>query len=402
MQSRQAQFMFLNAGHFLVHYFMLVFATVAALRLSSEWGLSYAQLIPYSVPGLIAYGVCALPAGWLADRWSRAGMMVIFFIGIGVSSVISSFAETPFGISVGLTLIGIFAAIYHPVGLAMVVQGRQKTGVPVAVNGVFGNMGVASAALITGLLIEYADWNSAFYLPGMVSIVIGLVYLQFERKQGGESPPDGRVERQNPASIDIPKQLLNRLLLIIILTTAFGGLIFQSTTFALPKILDERLEGFADTPSLVGFYTFLVFAIAAFAQLVVGYLLDSYPVRRIFAWITILQCLMFTSMMNLSGLSALIGAIVFMLLVFGEIPIMDVLIGRVVKSEWRSRAYALNYLVNFSVSAAAVPLIAGIHSAWGFDRLFALLAVFALMMFVVVLFLPKECEQRSPHITGDS
>lgn len=150
MQRNQVRFLFLNVGHFLDHFFVLIFATVAALRLTSEWGMRYGELIPYATPAFVGLGVCAIPAGWLADRWSREGMMVIFFVGIGASSMFTSLANTPVQIALGLTLIGVFAAIYHPVGIAMVVQGRNKLGVPLAVNGVFGNMGVACAALLNG------------------------------------------------------------------------------------------------------------------------------------------------------------------------------------------------------------------------------------------------------------
>ncbi|UCD59019.1 MAG: MFS transporter, partial [Candidatus Hydrogenedentota bacterium] len=134
-------FAFLSIGHFYDHLFMLVFATVAALSLSHEWGMSYAELIPYATPAFVAFGVCGVPAGWLADKWSRTGMMAVFYIGIGLSSIFTALAETPLQIGIGLFAIGISAAIYHPVGLALVVQGRERTGVPLAINGIFGNMG---------------------------------------------------------------------------------------------------------------------------------------------------------------------------------------------------------------------------------------------------------------------
>ena len=181
MQRNQVKFLYLNLGHFLDHLFMLVFASVAALRLNSEWEMSYAELIPYATPGFVAFGIFALLAGWVADKWSREGMIVIFFIGIGASSLIAGMANSPLQIAAGLTLIGIFAAIYHPVGLAMVVQGRARTGVPLAINGIFGNLGVASAALLTGFLIDNAGWRSAFYVPGVVSILVGFSYWYFVR-----------------------------------------------------------------------------------------------------------------------------------------------------------------------------------------------------------------------------
>ena len=122
MSRERLNFLFLNVGHFLDHLFMLVFATVAALRLTEEWGMSYAALIPYATPGFIAFGLGSLPAGWIADKWSREGMLVLFFVGIGASSILTALADSPMQIALGLLAMGAFASIYHPVGLAMVVH----------------------------------------------------------------------------------------------------------------------------------------------------------------------------------------------------------------------------------------------------------------------------------------
>jgi hypothetical protein len=98
-------FLFLNIGHFLDHLFTLIFATVAAVALSREWTLSYGELLKYATPGFFAFGAFALPAGRLADKWSREGMMGVFFIGIGLASIATSFARTPFEIGLGLFVI---------------------------------------------------------------------------------------------------------------------------------------------------------------------------------------------------------------------------------------------------------------------------------------------------------
>jgi len=376
---------------------MLIFATVAALRLSNEWGLSYAELIPYATPGFIAFGLCAIPAGWLADKWSREGMMLIFFVGIGLSSLLASQANSPVQIALTLTLIGVFAAIYHPVGLAMVVQGRAKTGMPLAVNGVFGNMGVASAALLTGYFIDSAGWRTAFALPGVLSIGIGVLYWFFIKNQAATETTVAKKENTNGQNTPSAHagNLLIRVFAVIFFTTALGGLIFQSTTFALPKVFEERLPDIANTATLIGWYAFIVFSVAAFAQLVVGYLVDNHSVKIVFAGVALLQAIFFTAMIQLTGLAALLVAIAFMLAVFGQIPINDVLVGRIARSEWRSRAYALRYVIGFSVSATAVPLIAWIHSTWGFNALFMTLAAGATLIFLATMTLPKFIQETA-------
>jgi MFS family permease len=392
MNRDRINFFFLNVGHFMDHLCMLVFATVAALRLAGEWNMTYSELIPYATPGFIAFGVFAIPAGWLADKWSREGMLAVFFIGIGLSAAATALADTPLQIGAGLLAIGLFASIYHPVGLAMVVQGRDKTGIPLAINGVFGNMGVACAALVTGFLIDVAGWRTAFAAPAALSVAIGLGYILFLR--GGRTATGSAAEKAAPAAAagsrpnPESRAMLARIFAVILVTTAIGGLVFQSTTFALPKVFDERLGDIAGSATLIGGYAFVVFAFAAVAQLVVGFLVDRHSIRTVFAAVAALQAIFLSAMIQLSGIAAVLVAVAFMLAVFGQIPINDVLIGRIARSEWRSRVYALRYIVTFSVSATAVPIIAWVHLEWGFSALFGLLAAAAAVILTAALALP--------------
>ncbi len=377
---------------------MLVFATVAALSLSHEWGISYGELIPYATPGFVAFGVCAVPAGWLADKWSRKGMMLVFYIGIGVSSILTALAETRFQIGIGLFAIGLSAAIYHPVGLALIVQGRENMGVPLAINGIFGNMGVACAALLTGFLIDYGGWRSAFVWPGIVSIATGIVYaglLRADRDAAAEKVRDRVAPTTVARSVAMDRRLLGRVFFIIFFSTAVGGLVFQSTTFALPKVFDERIAGMAVSATLVGWYAFVVFAMGAFGQLAVGYLVDRYSIKLVFAFVAALQAIFFGMMLGLTGWGTLVVSIAFMLAVFGQIPINDVLIGRITRSEWRSRVYAFRYIVTFSVMASSVPLIAYIHEHWGFDSLFIVLSAAGACILTSVLMLPRALSPKA-------
>ena len=393
MTHNRINFFFLNIGHFFDHMFVLIFATVVALSLTTEWGMTYSQLIPYATPGLVAFGALSVPVGWLADKWSRESMLAIFFIGIGASSAFTALAETPLQIGIGLLFIGVFAAIYHPVGIAMVVHGREKTGVPLAINGIFGNMGIAVAALMTGLLIDTNGWRAAFVLPGILSIGCGFAYILFIRARraalAAEIGSGAAAKKAAAGTMTIDRNLIIRTFAIIFTTTAIGGFIMRSTTFALPKIFDERLTDIANSATLIGTYSFLVFALAAFAQLVVGYLVDRYSVRLIFAFLAAMQAVFFVVMVNLTGPLALFISFGFMLMVFGQIPINDVLVGRITRSEWRSRAYALRYIITFTVAATAVPLIAWVHAEWSFDILFTVMAIGATSTFATVFFLPR-------------
>jgi predicted MFS family arabinose efflux permease len=118
---------------------------------------------------------------------------------------------------------------------------------------------------------------------------------------------------------------------------------------------------------LIGRYVFIVVAIAAFGQLIVGYLVDHFSIRVVFVFVAALQAIFLAVMPGLTGWNALFVATAFMFVVFGQIPINDVLISRITQSQWRSRVYAFRYIVTFSVMASSLPIIALIHARWGFD-----------------------------------
>ncbi|HXE70622.1 MAG TPA: MFS transporter [Hyphomicrobiaceae bacterium] len=386
----RTHFLLLNVGHFMDHLFTLIFASVAALALHREWGLGYADLLKYATPGFFAFGVFALPAGWLADKWSRDGMMSVFFIGIGIASILTGFARTPFEIALGLFILGMFAAIYHPVGLAIVVEKWKNTGMRIAVNGVWGNLGVASAALITGYFIDHGGWRTAFFVPGVVSILIGIGYsvLRWSEITGPRAPNLAQATaRELPSNV---KAMLLRVSLIVFLTTAVSSIVFQSTTFALPKVFDERLGGLAVSATALGQLAFLVFALASIGQLIVGHFLDRLGPRTVFMAAAALQVVFFMAMPGLVDLPAFICALGFMLAAFGQIPINDYMIGRLADGQWRARIYGVRYVVSFTVLAAALPLIAFIYENWGFDALFRVLALSAAVILAAVSLLPQR------------
>ena len=396
MKHRQLEFLFLNVGHFFDHLIILIFSAVAALALTQEWGMGYAQLIPYATPGFVAFGLFAVPAGWLADKWSREGMMLVFFLGIGTAAVLTALADTPLQIGLGLFVIGMFGAIYHPVGLAMVVQGRTKTGMPLAVNGVFGNLGVGCAALITGFLIDQTGWRSAFVWPGAVCVAIGFAYGFFlfaTRQLRASAVKLSGGKAKSDQMLQVPRPVLVKIFAVIFFSTAVGGLVFQSTTFSLPKVFDERLGELAVTATSVGSFAFVVFALASVGQLIVGYLLDRVSLKLVFLVVAAIQVVFFALMVGATGSVALAVGGVFMLAVFGQIPINDVLLGRITRSEWRSRVFGLRYIVTFSVSASSIPLIAWIYALWGFDALFWVLTVAALTILIAVALLPAAAAQ---------
>jgi MFS family permease len=376
--------LFLNAGHAFDHLLMLVFPTVV-LAMGSELGRGYAELLPLALGGFIAFGACSIPAGWLADRWSRHGMMLVFFFGIGAASVITGLARTPTGIAAGLTLIGVFGAIYHPVGIAMLVASQPRLGRALGVNGVWGNSGVAFSALIAGALADTLGWRAAFLVPGAAAMAAGAAFALLVR-----DPGRGAVA-QKAAPYRLSRDDLLRAFAILTVATACSGVIFHATTVAMPKLFEERLSALTHTTFGIGALVCGVYLVAAMAQLCVGWWLDRRPLKSAFVPIVALQVPLLALAGTAQNYAMLAVAVGMMFFVFGQIPINDAMVARYTAEEWRARAYAVRYVVSFGGSALAVPLIAWTYRTNGdFRLLYLTLAGLALAVLAAAVFFPGE------------
>ena len=389
-QSRRTD-LFLNVGHTLDHLFILIFPTVV-LAMAPEFGRTYSEMLPLSLGAFIMFGAGSIPAGWLADRWSRRGMMVVFFVGIGAASVLTGFARSAWQLAAGMTLIGVFAAIYHPVGIAMLVSGREKVGRVLGVNGVFGNLGVAFAALIAGALAYWINWRAAFIAPGLVSIAVGVAFASLVPEIKRSARAGTGASRQV-----FPKALLVRVFTILLVTTLCGGIIFNSTTVAMPKIFDERLSALVDTTLGIGILVSGVYVFAAMAQLVVGHLLDRDTIKGVLVPIVGLQVPLLLAAAFFDNYGMLLISLAMMFVVFGQIPINDAMVAAYSDERWRARALAVRYVVSFGASACAVPLIALTHRySHDFKYLFFVLSAMAAAMFCAALFMPSQAAKPAP------
>lgn len=390
MSSRETIKLYLNLGHTFDHLFMLIFPTVV-LAISLEWQRSYGELLPLALPGFIAFGLFSIPAGWLADHWSRSGMMMLFFFGIGAASIVTGLAQTEWQLSAGLFLVGLFAAIYHPVGIAMLVADEPQVGRTLGVNGVYGNVGLALAALIAGALADLWHWRAAFFVPGIVCMAVGIGFALAAR--GGDPV---RVKARAGAA-RLPRSVLVRVFTVVVVATICGGVIFNATTVSMPKVFDERLTALTQSTMGIGVLVSIVYLIAAMAQLLVGTWLDKRSLKAVFVPVVALQVPLLLAAGSLQGFAMLACAVAMMFFVFGQIPINDAMIARYTSDEWRARAYGVRYVLSFAASAAAVPLIAGVYKATGdFTMLFNILAVLAACVLLAALAFPSQRETAQP------
>ena len=363
--------LFLNLAHAYDHFFLLIFPT-AVLALAPAWDMSYGEALAFGTAAFVTFGLGTLPAGWLGDRWSRTSLMSVFFIGIGAAAILTGLAQGPLGLTLGLSLLGLFASIYHPVGTALVVQNAGRAGRALGVNGV---------------IAQFLGWRAAFILPGLVTVLTGLAFARYVGPAMAAGATGSR-DAKHKVTIDANAQL--RIFLVIGIAAFFGGVVFHGTTVALPKIFEVRLGAVVDDLATIGVLVSLAFAIAAVAQIVVGHLLDRLGARPLLPTVALLQALCLFVAVELWGWGMLAIAVPMMLLVFGEIPIASWLVGRYVAARWQSRVFALQYVLSLGVSAAVVPLISVLYErTGGFEMLFLAMAAAAGVVGFAAFILPR-------------
>lgn len=383
-QSARLSLVFSCIGHAYMHLFA-AFYFVIVLQIERDWGLPYHEVIEYWTLGALLIGLCALPAGWLGDRWSAPGMMVVMFIGMGLAAVFCGLATTPAALITGLAGIGVFAAIYHPVGIAWVVRNATARGKALGINGIFGSVGVAGAGIVAGGLISLSGWRAAFIVPGVVAVLTGLVlWYCLATRRIVDSAVDQKAEP--PAS----RGDRLRAFVILVVTMLCMGLIFQTMQAALPKVFDLRLS-LGGGALGVGALVALVYAVAGLMQVVGGHLADRYPLKLIYVGGLLLQIPVLVLVAQVAGLPLVVAATLAVFLNAGILPAENMLIARYTPAHRRSLAYGIKYVLAFTTAPLAVLLVATIHEATGeFVWLYLCAAALAALALLVAAALPAS------------
>lgn len=375
----------LNIGHAIDHMFLLIFATAVG-AIASEFGFAHWEdLLPFGVGAFAMFGVGSLPAGRLGDLWGRRRMMLLFFFGIGASALLASLTRNAWELAAVLTLLGIFASIYHPVGIPMLLQTTDKPGAVIGINGLAGNLGIAVAALSTGLMVQWLGWRSAFAVPGLLAIGCGLAFVRWCPHEL-EAP----AKRANRARVTLPPALLARVFGVMTAASVTGSLLFNFTTNGNAQLLNERFRGIVENPALLGLLLAGVYALASLAQVVVGRLIDRVPMKPLYLCIVSAQIPLLALASQASGWWLLGLLLLIMVFIFGAIPFTDAMIVRYVDDRIRSRVAGARLTVSIGISSLAVWLLGPFVKASGFGALFLAMAAIAVCTLAVVAFLPDE------------
>lgn len=387
----------LNVAHGIDHMFLLIFATAVG-SIAVDFGYAnWEDLMPYAVGAFAMFGLAAIPAGRLGDLWGRRIMMVIFFVGIGAAALLTALTQNAWQLAAGMMLIGVFASIYHPVGIPMLVQNARNPGAVIGVNGLAGNLGVALAALVTGLLIKWIGWRAAFAVPGVLAIKCGIVFAMTCPRET-EAPS----KRKGKAKVVLTPVMLVRAFTVMTAAAVASSLLFNFTTNGNSQLLSQGFRGVLEDPALLGALLALIYTIASFAQIVVGRLIDRMPFKPLQLWMSVAQVPLLILAAHMESWGLFAALLLVMIFVFGSIPFTDAMIVRYVDDRLRSRVAGMRLTVAFGISSLAVWLLGPMVKGMGFSMALWVMAGVAAVKAAIVLLLPDERDTGVVEVTRTS
>ncbi len=389
------QIVFINTAHTITHYSLLILPTaVLAMAVpGGPFGASYGPILALATGMFVLYGLLSLPQGWLVQRFGRKALMTAFFLGTGGSLAVAGLAHAPTMLAVALAAAGGFAAIYHPIGTTMLVEAAgDKPGRAIGVNGVFGNLGVALAPVVTAFLAHQIGWRAAFIVPGVLCAGVGVLWLRTplapsaNRMGGRPFPP-------------IPRHLVRRAVLVLLLIATSSGLVFNAFTLLLPKLMEERLASNVGLLPLIGAAAFLVTLCGALTQFTIGRMIDRNTLKQVFLPVSIVLAPAMAALSFAQGWLVLPLAGLVAASIFGQVTVNETMAARYISPEMRARIYSVRFFVGFLGAAAAAPVVAVLHERTGsLASATLVLAGFSIVTLCCALFFPNRKEELQPDL----
>lgn len=373
-------------GHAYMHILAALYLTIV-ISLERDWGLTYDDLIRLWTLGALLIGLGAPLAGWLADRWSDAKMMVAFFLLTGSGAILSGLASDTVGLTIALAILGLGASIYHPVGMSWLVKNAVNRGRALGYLGIFGSVGIASAALIAGALSQWWGWRAAFIVPGAVCVITGAllaacITMGLVRDRRGDVRPE-----RPPSRGDVIRAFF-----VLSVTMLCVGVIFNATLTAMPKWFGQRMTDLTGDGTLgIGGLVTLVYLFASGSQLLGGYLADRFPLKRVYVLALLVQVPLLLVAAGLAGLPLLVVATAMVFAGSLQIPAENLLLARYTPDRHRGVAFGAKFVLSFGAAPLAVQIVAMIYGRHAdFYWLFIGCGILALGAFLASLLLPKD------------
>lgn len=372
----------------MTHYNMLVFPAVV-LPLTGSLHMGMAKVVGLSFWMYLLFGLTALPWGMAADRWGGKPLMLVMFLGAGVSGLMAAFfMDSPTALVMALGGIGLFSGIYHPIGLGLISKGVGRLSMAMGYNAVFGGLGLAVAPLVTGVVNWFAGPKGAYVMLGGLNLLgLGLMALL----------PLTEPEKSTRSKTSEENGMLGAFLILLI-AMMLGGIVYRGATVILPAFLElkgkgiyEVLTGLAGgrlSSNLVATaVASVIYLIGMVGQYVGGHVGERYDNRRAYLVFHAI-CIPAAFLIAVSQNLALAGlAFVYFFFLLGMQPVENTLVAKFTPRRLHHSAYGMKFILTFGVGAFSVKMVEYIDAAWGIASVYSALGFISIILVADIVLL---------------
>ncbi len=343
-----------SASHFMAHFAMLLFPAIA-VPLSADLGITYSEAMALSFPGYAAFGLVALPAGFLTTHLSARVLLILGNGTIGLAALGAAIFGDHQSLPWWWFGVGIGAGMYHPVGMTLISNNIRARGRAIGIQGVFGNLGIAGGPLCGALLAYLVGWRWAFGLLSLLGLTTFLLIISLRFDESVVTPTS---RHQDEVATGFMGRM--RLFLVLALAMILSGFVYRAFHSLAPKHLGEIL--LSDVRSIAsgkanlwgGIFVAGALLVGTVGQLVGGRLADRMPLVRGYILFHLLSLPFLFGVALLSGFTLPLAAAGFAFFSLGMQPFENSLVARFIPPRWRGVGYGLKFILSFGIGAVGV------------------------------------------------
>ncbi len=386
-------------GHFLSHFNVLVFPALI-LPLASKMQLDMSTVLGISFWMYLLFGITALPWGMLADRLSPRLLFILFYIGSGLSAIAAArYIDTPGALTISLAALGLFSSIYHPVGLGLISTEVRQVSLAMGYNGMFGNVGLASAPLVTGLINWIWGPAGAYLILGAMHLLGAVLTLALPITLQSKKTDDSAGGGNGNLSA----------FLILLIAMTLGGVAYRGATVVMPAYFELKNQAVTHFFSLMmgrdipgnlvaTFTTSLIFFIGIIGQYVGGRVGNRFDPRMsylIFHAITVPAAFL---MGLFHDIPLLILVFVYTFFLIGMQPIENTLVALFAPKRLHHSAFGMKFVLTFGVGAFSVKMVEFVERGLGIEATFPVLGCVSLLLVGTVFWLIHHTAGKTEQV----
>jgi MFS family permease len=390
-------------GHFLSHFNMLAFPAIV-LPLAARLDMPMANVLGLSFWMYMLFGLTALPWGMVADRWRATPLMILFFAGSGISGLAAAaLIDIPVALSIALAAIGLFSGIYHPIGLGLISKEIRRVSVGMGYNGMFGNLGLAMAPLLTGLINWLWGPRAAYIFLGILNISGVAFMLTFPLMDTQPLHPTYAKSRNS----------ISKAFIVLLLAMLLGGVAYRGATVVMPTYLELKNTGifqwfvasFGSGISknlMATATTSLIFLVGMLGQFTGGRVAERFDPRYGYLAFHILTLPAVFLMAVTSDIPLVLLSVVYFFFLLGMQPIENTLVAQFTPKGYHHSAYGTKFILTFGVGSVAVKMVESIETAYGIERVFPVLGFVSIAMVATIVILISVTQKNPQYIPQNS